>query len=79
LHPVPLQQRVRRALDAIGPVLGERGGGVELLSASEDVVELRVQGSADLVPVVEQAVYAAAPEVLEVRCAGQTISLLSMT
>jgi Fe-S cluster biogenesis protein NfuA len=78
LHPVSLEVRVRRALDDIRPMLHEQDGEVELLSASEDAVELRMRGTADLIPLIEQAVYAAAPEVLEVRCSGQTISLLSM-
>jgi hypothetical protein len=79
LHPVPLDERVRRALDEVRPILRQKDGDVELLNASEDAIELRMRGSADLVPLIEQAVFAAAPEALEVRCAGQTISLLSMT
>jgi hypothetical protein len=78
LHPVALEARVRKALDELQPSLAQKDAGVELSSISEDVVELRVRGMADVVPLIEQAVYAAAPEVLEVRCSGQTISLLSV-
>lgn len=78
LHPVPLEERVRRALDSVRPALSEKNGGVELVSADEDVVAVRIDGMADLVPLVERAVHAAAPEVLEVRAVGQTISLLSV-
>jgi Fe-S cluster biogenesis protein NfuA len=78
LHPVPLERRVERALDALRPALREKGADVELLSVDEDVVAVRVDGMADLVPLVEQAIHAAAPEVLEVRAAGQTISLLGV-
>lgn len=70
LHPVPLEERVRRA---IAPVAG-----AELVSASEDCVEVRFNGSSSVVPAIEQAVYRAAPEILEVRVAGQTISLLEV-
>jgi hypothetical protein len=70
LHPVPLAQRVQRAI--------ARFDGVQAVAITEDLVELRVDGPADLVPKVEQAVYAAAPEVLAVRAAGATISLLDI-
>ena len=78
LHPVPLEKRVRRALDAVRPELREKGGDVELLTADEDVVSVRIDGMADLVPIVERAVHLHAPEVLEVRTVGQTVSLLNL-
>lgn len=78
LHPVPLEQRVRRAVESVRPALQAQHGDAEVLSVDEDVVSVRIEGMADLIPIVEQAVYAAAPEVLEVRAAGQTISLLSV-
>lgn len=78
LHPMPLEERVRRAIDRIKPALEQKHANVELLSVDEDVVSVRVDGMSDVVPLVEQAVYAAAPEVLEVRAAGQTISLLGV-
>ncbi len=70
LHPVALEERVRRAIASIA--------GAELIAASEDCVDVRFSGSASIVPVIEQAVHSAAPEVLEVRVAGQTISLLEV-
>jgi len=70
LHPVPLEERVRRALGAIA--------GTELIAASEECVEIRFGGSSSAVPAIEQAVYRVAPEVLDVRVAGQTISLLEV-
>lgn len=78
LHPVSLRVRVERAIDAIRPELQKQGGGVEIVSIDEDVVEVRVNGMADLIPRIERAVYEAAPEVLEVRATGQTISLLEV-
>jgi hypothetical protein len=70
LHPVPLEQRVEDAIS--------RFEGVRAVTITEELVELRVDGPADLVPKVEQAIYAAAPEVLAVRAAGATISLLDI-
>ena len=79
LHPVPLEQRVRRAIERIKPALEQKHANVQLVSVDEDVVSVRIDGMADVVSLVEQAVYSAAPEVLEVRAAGQTISLLGVT
>src|SRR5579884_1005036 len=61
LHPVPLEQRVHRALDALRTELEAQGAAVELVSVDEDAVCVRVDGMADVVPRVEQAVHAAAP------------------
>jgi NifU-like domain len=76
MHPVSLQERVRRGIDSVQPYLQSRDAYVEVLSIDEDVVNVRVQGSSDVVPAVERAIFQAAPEVLEVRAVGQTISLL---
>ena len=78
LHPIPLEERARRALDAIRPELRAKGGDAELLSADEDVVSVRIEGMADLIPIVERAIHLHAPEVLEVRTVGQTVSLLNL-
>lgn len=78
LHPVPLEERVRRALDAVRPELRAKGGDAELVSADEDIVSVRIDGMSDLIPLVERAIYARAPEVLEVRAVGQTVSLLNL-
>jgi hypothetical protein len=68
LHPVPLEERARRALAPIA--------GAQLVSASEDCVEVRLDGSSSAVPAIERAIRVAAPEVLDVHVCGQTISLL---
>jgi Fe-S cluster biogenesis protein NfuA len=78
LHPVALAERVRRALNALRPALETKHAAVEVLSADEDAVCVRIDGTADVVPLVEQAIRNAAPEVLDVRTVGQTISLLSV-
>jgi Fe-S cluster biogenesis protein NfuA len=78
LHPVPLEERVRRALDGVRGELRAKGGDAELIRADEDVVSVRIDGMSDLIPIVERAVYASAPEVLEVRAVGHTVSLLNV-
>ena len=78
LHPVPLHERVRRAIESVRPELHAKGGDAELMSADEDVVSVRIDGMSDLVPIVERAVFSSAPEVLEVRAVGQTVSLLNL-
>ncbi len=71
LHPVPLEQRVRVAV--------ERAGGAQLVQATEDLVEVRIDGSEEKAQQVREAVHIAAPEVMDVRVVGQTISLLTVT
>jgi Fe-S cluster biogenesis protein NfuA/nitrite reductase/ring-hydroxylating ferredoxin subunit len=45
LHPVPLEQRVQRALDSVRPYMDSHGGNVELLSLRDGVARIRLQGS----------------------------------
>ncbi|MGH3496041.1 MAG: NifU family protein [Nocardioidaceae bacterium] len=94
LHPHDVRTRVEAALDSVRPYLGSHGGDVELLDVSEDrVVTLRLLGSCDgcassaatLELAVEDAIMAAAPEVvsLEVESAdpvpgGGSTSLISV-
>ena len=62
LHPVPLEERVRRALAA----------GVELLSVGDGVVRLRMNGGcSSSTEEVKAAVAAAAPDVDEIVIAEQ--------
>jgi hypothetical protein len=70
LHPVPLDERVRRAIATVA--------GAELVSVSEDCVGVRLSGPSSAVSAIERAVHSAAPEVLDVRVTGQTISLLEV-
>jgi Fe-S cluster biogenesis protein NfuA len=78
LHPVPVEQRVRDALDSVRPYLESHGGDVELLEVEEGVVRLRLQGSCEGCPAsamtlkqaIEQAVLAAAPDVDAVQAEG---------
>jgi Fe-S cluster biogenesis protein NfuA len=72
IHPDPLEQRVRRALDALRPALRERGGDVELAGIDQDVARVRLSisgcSSAGVEDAVREAVLAAAPELSEVQC-----------
>jgi Fe-S cluster biogenesis protein NfuA/nitrite reductase/ring-hydroxylating ferredoxin subunit len=80
LHPVPLRERVQRALDRVQPYLRSHQGGVELVHLTEDgVVRLRMMGSCHGCPssaatmehTVRQAIEDAAPEVTKVELVGQ--------
>jgi Fe-S cluster biogenesis protein NfuA/nitrite reductase/ring-hydroxylating ferredoxin subunit len=78
LHPVPVRQRVREALDGVLPYLQSHGGDVELVDVEEGVVRLRLQGSCSGCPsssmtlklAIEDAIFKAAPDVEEVRAEG---------
>lgn len=78
LHPVPIEARVRAAIESVRPYVAANGGALELLSVNEDEVVVRLDGMADLLAKIERAVFEAAPEVLRVRAVGQTISLLEL-
>ena len=79
LHPDDVTTRVGRALDEVRPYLGSHAGGVELLGVDgEGRVHLRLQGSCDGCPsssetvrnAIEEAVLAAAPDVVAVDVEG---------
>jgi Fe-S cluster biogenesis protein NfuA len=79
LHPLDLTTRVLGALDKVRPTLAAHGGDVELLGVSDDgVVGLRLEGScrgcpssqATLKYSVEEAIYAAAPDVKAIEVEG---------
>jgi Fe-S cluster biogenesis protein NfuA len=79
LHPVPLEARVRRALEKVGPYLASHGGHVELLAVNpEGLVSLRLEGSCHGCPSsrvtlqssIEQEIFAAAPEVTAIVVEG---------
>jgi Fe-S cluster biogenesis protein NfuA/nitrite reductase/ring-hydroxylating ferredoxin subunit len=76
LHPYGVEQRVEQALERVRPYLGSHGGDVELLGVdAEGVVRLRLLGSCDGCPsssvtlklAVEDAIEAAAPEVVAIQ------------
>ena len=44
LHPVPLEARVREALDSVRPYMESHGGNVELLGLEDGVARIRLEG-----------------------------------
>ena len=79
LHPVPLEQRIDDALDSVRPYLGSHAGGVEVIGVDDEgVLQLRLQGSCDgcssssetVRVAIENAVLAAAPEIVAVQAEG---------
>ncbi len=79
LHPLGLEERVRRALQSVRPALSAHHGDVELLGIEDGVVRLRLLGSCDGCPssavtlktTVEEAIVAAAPDAVAVEVEGQ--------
>jgi Fe-S cluster biogenesis protein NfuA/nitrite reductase/ring-hydroxylating ferredoxin subunit len=45
LHPIGLQDRVQRALDSVRPYMESHGGNVQLLSLTDGVARIHLQGS----------------------------------
>lgn len=77
LHPHDVHTRVRTALDTVRPYLGSHGGDVALLGVEDGVVRLELSGSCKTCPsssvtlelAVEDAVRAAAPEIVSIEVA----------
>jgi Fe-S cluster biogenesis protein NfuA/nitrite reductase/ring-hydroxylating ferredoxin subunit len=78
LHPVPVEERVRGALESVLPYLESHGGNVQLIGVQEGIVHLRLEGSCAGCPsssmtlklAIEDAIFKAAPDVEEVRAEG---------
>ena len=78
LHPLTLETRVTQALDKVRPYLDSHGGNVELLGITQGAVRLRLQGSCKSCPsssmtlklAIEEAIYAAAPDVVAIEAEG---------
>jgi Fe-S cluster biogenesis protein NfuA len=78
VHPLPLEERVRRAIEKVRPQLQKQGGKVELLDVSESLVRVSISSTGNgchsspdaLKSTVEQAIREAAPEVTEVVAEG---------
>jgi Fe-S cluster biogenesis protein NfuA/nitrite reductase/ring-hydroxylating ferredoxin subunit len=78
LHPVDFSTRVFGALEKVRPYLQSHGGNVELLSVDDGVVRLQMQGSCHGCPssamtlklAIEEAIYDAAPDVVEILVDG---------
>jgi Fe-S cluster biogenesis protein NfuA len=78
LHPLGMEERVRQAVDRLGPTLRKQGGEVEILGITGGLVRLRLHlaghscgsSAATLRRTVEDAIYARAPEVTAVEVDG---------
>jgi len=82
LHPVPVETRVREALDGVRPYLESHGGNVELLAVEDGTAKLRLEGSCSGCPsstmtlklAIEDAIAKAAPDIAEVEAEGVVAS-----
>jgi len=78
LHPDPVEDRVREALESVRPYLESHGGNVSLVGVEDGVVRLRLSGSCNGCPsstmtlklAIEDAIQQAAPEVERVEAEG---------
>jgi Fe-S cluster biogenesis protein NfuA len=67
LHPIPVEERVRAAVDKVRPFLGPSAVGVEVLGVDDQgVVSLHVGPGCSVQNAVEQAIFDAVPEVTRV-------------
>jgi hypothetical protein len=72
LHPLGLETRVRSALDNARPFLRMHRADVELVSLEQGALRLRLVGGSgrELARAVEEAIYAAAPDVASLEIDG---------
>ena len=68
LHPLDLETRVLRALDR--PEFRARGANVELISAANGMVRVRIEGGSALRGAVEATITEAAPDASEIQIEG---------
>jgi Fe-S cluster biogenesis protein NfuA len=74
LHPDDIETRVVRGLEAVRPYLKSHGGDCELVSVRDGIVRLKLHGTCGSCPsssltlknAVEEALYEAAPDILEI-------------
>jgi Fe-S cluster biogenesis protein NfuA/nitrite reductase/ring-hydroxylating ferredoxin subunit len=74
IHPVPIEARVRTALEEVRPYLDSHGGNVELIAVEDGTVRLRMEGSCSGCPssavtlklAIEDAIRKHAPDVGEI-------------
>lgn len=74
LHPDDIQTRVVRGLEAVRPYLKSHGGDCELVSVRDGIVRLKLHGNCGSCPsssltlknAVEEALYEAAPDIVEI-------------
>ena len=82
LHPEDIETRVDRALVEVRPYLKSHGGNVELVKIDNGIAYLRLEGSCNdcssststLKLAIEEAIYKAAPDLVELQVEGVTDS-----
>lgn len=82
LHPVPVEDRVRRALEQVRPDLQSRDGDAELVRVEDGKAVIRLLGGCDGRPSsaqtvkngIEAAIFAEAPDVVAVELEGEAAS-----
>jgi Fe-S cluster biogenesis protein NfuA len=85
LHPDSIETRVLRALENVRPYLHTHSGDVELVGVHEGVVRIKLLGSCGSCPsssitlknAVEEALYAAAPDIVDIQAENGTVELNS--
>ena len=78
LHPLDIGTRIDRAIEKVRPSLSLHEGDVEVLAINDGVVKLKLKGSCDGCPssaltlkhTIEEAIYAAAPDVVSIEVDG---------
>ena len=78
LHPMDLEERVREALEGVGPALRSHGVAVELVGVDDGIVRLRLAGGCDGCPssaatirqMIEEAIFGKAPDATAVEVEG---------
>ncbi len=82
LHPEDRETRVARAVDSVRGYVEKHGGSVALVGITHDVAHVRLSGNCSgcssvastLQPLVEEAIYAAAPDLESVQVEDPTVS-----
>jgi Fe-S cluster biogenesis protein NfuA len=85
LHPDDIETRVRRGIEKVRPYLKSHGGDVEFAGVRDGIVHLRLQGTCGSCPsssitlknAVEDALYEAAPDIVEIVSENVVTSLHS--
>jgi len=78
VHPVPLTERVARAVEQVRPKVQKQGGDVALIGIEDTAIRISIQSSSNgchsspdaLKEVAERAILEAAPEIVEVIAEG---------
>jgi Fe-S cluster biogenesis protein NfuA len=86
LHPLPLDARVRQALEKVAPYIHSHGGNVELVGTEDGIVRLRLQGSCKGCPssamtlkqTIEEAIHEKAPDIAGIEVEGDSVNPIAV-